>query len=75
MQETQFESWVRKIPWRRDRVPTSVFLDLPGDSEGKESACNAGDLSSIPGLGRLPGGGHGNLIQDYCLENPMERGA
>ena len=36
---------------------------------GKESACNAGDLGSIPGLGRSPGGGHGNLLQYSCLEN------
>ena len=36
----------------------------------KESACNAADLGSIPGLGRCPGGGHGNLLQYSCLENP-----
>ena len=36
----------------------------------KESACNAGDLAWIPGLGRSPGGGHGNLLQYSCLENP-----
>ena len=41
---------------------------------GKESACNAGDLSSIPGLGRCPGGGHGNPLQSF-LDNPMDRGA
>ena len=35
--------WVGKIPWRRDRLPTPVFLALPGGSAGKESACNAGD--------------------------------
>ena len=44
-------------------------------SAGKESACNAGDLGSIPGLGRCPGGGHGNPLQYSCLENPMDRGA
>ena len=45
---------------------------------GKESACNAGDTGdpgSIPGLGRSPGGGHGNSLQCSCLENPMDRGA
>ena len=42
---------------------------------GKESACNAGDLGSIPGLGRAPGGEHGNPLQCSCLENPMDRGA
>ena len=47
----QFDSWVGKVSWRRDRLPTPVFWGFPGDSGGKESACNAGDLSSIPGLG------------------------
>ena len=46
------------------------FQGFPGDSDGKESACNAGDLGSIPGLGRSPGGGHGNPLQYSCLENP-----
>ena len=41
-----------------------------GGSDGKESACNAGDLGSIPGLGRSPRGGHGNPLQYSCLENP-----
>ena len=44
-------------------------------SEGEESACSAGDLGSIPGLGRSPGRGHGNPLQDSCMENPMNRGA
>ena len=44
-------------------------------SDDKETACNAGDLGSIPGLGRRPGGGHGNPLQYSCLENPMDRGA
>ena len=42
---------------------------------GKESACNAGDVGSIPGLGRSPGEGNGNPLQYSCLENPMNRGA
>ena len=42
-------------------------------SHGKESACNVGDLGSIPGLGRSPGKGHGNPLQYSCLENPMKR--
>ena len=46
------KNWVDKIPWRRDRLPTPVFLGFPCGSAGKESACNAGDLGSIPGLGR-----------------------
>ena len=41
-----------------------------GDSDGKESACNAGDLGSFPELGRSPGEGHGNPLQCSCLENP-----
>ena len=60
---------MRKIPWRRDRQPTPVFMCFPGGSDGKESVCNAGDLGSIPGLGRSPGGGHGNPLQYSCLEN------
>ena len=44
-------------------------------SVGKESACNAGDLGSIPGSGRFPGEGNGNPLQYPCLENPMDRGA
>ena len=43
MQETLVDSWVGKIPWRMDRLPTPVFLGFPGDSDGKESACSAGD--------------------------------
>ena len=46
----------------------------PGGSDGKESACNVGDLDLIPGLGRSPGGGHGNPLHS-CLGNPMDRGA
>ena len=52
-----------------------TFLGFPSGSDGKESAFNAGDLSLIPGLGRSPGGGHGNPFQYSCLENPMDRGA
>ena len=74
----QFNSWVGKIPCRRDRLPTPVFLGFLGGSDGKEFSCNAGDLSSTPGLGRSPGGGHGNPLQYFyffplqycCLEKP-----
>ena len=48
---------------------------FPGGSDGKETDCNVGDLGSIPGLGRSPRGGHGNLLQYSCLENSMDRGA
>ena len=52
-----------------------LSLGFPGGSDGKESSCNAGDLGSIPGLGRSSRGGHGNPLQYSCLENPMARGA
>ena len=45
-------------------------MSFPGGSDGKESTCNVGDLGSISGLGRSPGGGHGNPLQYSCLENP-----
>ena len=48
---------------------------FPGGSEGKESAYSAGDLGSIPGLGRYTGEGNGNPLQYSCLENPMDGGA
>jgi len=47
---------------------------FPGGLDGKESACNVGDLGSIPDLGRSPGGGHSNSLQYSCLENLMDRG-
>ena len=94
--------WVRRIPWRREWLPTPVFLpgefhgqrslvgyglwghrvrhnwatniwvfsSFAGGSDGKESACNAGDLGLIPGLGRSPGEQHCNPLQYSCLENP-----
>ena len=49
--------------------------DFLGGSDGEESACKAGDLGSIPGLGRSPGGGHGNPLQYSCLENTLDRGS
>ena len=56
-QGPQFDSWVGKIRWRRDRLPTPVFLPFPCISAGKESIFNVGDLGSISGLGRSPGEG------------------
>ena len=49
----------------------NINMDFPGGSVGKESACNAGDLSLIPGLGRSPAGGHGDPLQYSCPENPQ----
>ena len=43
---------------------------FPGDTDGKKSVCNAGDLGSIPRLGTFPGGRHGNPLHDSCLKNP-----
>ena len=54
---------------------TEYLIELKFGSDGKESACNAGDLGSIPGLGRSPGGWHRNPLQYSCLENSMDRGA
>ena len=52
-----------------------IEVGFPGGSEVKASACNAGDLGLIPGLGRSLGEGNGNPLQYSCLENPMGRGA
>ena len=52
-----FDPWVWRIGWRRDRLPTPVFLGFPCGSAGKESTCNMGDLASIPGLRRSSGEG------------------
>ena len=51
------------------------LLSFPGGSDGKASACNAGDPGLIPGSGRSPGEGNGNSFQYPCLENPMDGGA
>ena len=51
------------------------IIPFPGSSEGKASACSAGDLSSIPGSGRSPGEVNGNPLQYSCLENSMDREA
>ena len=52
-----------------------IYRGFPGGSDSEESACNAGDPGSIPGLGRSPGAGSGNPLQSSCLENAMDRGA
>ena len=56
-------------------LKTLLSLSFPHNSVSKESACNAGDPGSIPGLGRSPGEVNGNPLQYSCLENPMDRGA
>ena len=50
------------------------LYSFPGGSDGKESACNAGDSGSIPGSGKFPGEGNGNPLQYSCLKSPMDRG-
>ena len=70
----QFDSWVGKIPWRRDRdgLPTPVFLGFPGGSARKESGCNVGNLGLIPGMERSPGEGKGYLLRYSGLENSRD---
>ena len=51
------------------------FYGFPGGADGKESACYVGELGLIPGLGKSPGGGHGNPLQYFCLENPHRQGS
>jgi len=51
------------------------YRGCPGGLDWKESAWNAGDMGSVPGLGRSPGGGNGYLFQYFSLENPVDRGA
>ena len=62
---------VGKIYYRRDRLPSPVFLGSPCGSTGKESACNEEDLGSIPGLGRSLGEGEGYSLQYSGLENSL----
>ena len=66
---TLFHAWGSRMA---DHLSPNIlfFMGFPGGSDGKESTCNVGDLGSIPGLGRSPGGGHGNPLQYSCLENP-----
>ena len=69
-----FNSWLRKIAWKRDSLCTLVFWGFPGGTDGKESTCNVEDLGMSPCWEDSPGGGHGNPLKHSCLENPMDRG-
>ena len=60
--------------WIKNMLYICTYRGFPGGSGSKKSACNVGDLGLIPGLGRSPGGGHGNQLQYSCLENSMDRG-
>ena len=67
------EKYNLKLTKRLD--PTNYsYVRLPWCLRGKESACNAGDGGSLPGLGRFPGEGNGNPCQYSCQGNPMDRG-
>ena len=68
----RFNSWVGKIPWRRDKLPTPVFLGFSCGSAGKESAFHVGNLGLIPGLGRSHGEGKGYRLQYSGLENSVD---
>ena len=74
----QYETWERgEVPdstERRNRQEEES-QEVSSGSDGKESACNVGDLGLIPGLERSPGEGNGNPLQYSCLENPMDRGS
>ena len=78
----KFQDIPRKFTWNQTQrsAPGSlpqfrkVTENFPRSSVGKGSACNVRDLGSIPGLGRSPGEGSGSLLQNSCLENPMDRG-
>ena len=73
----------REVSWQNSVVfallhfcsPLRYLSGCPDGSEGKESVYNAGDPGSIPGPGRYPGEGNGNPLQNFCLENPIDRGA
>ena len=68
----RFDSWVGKICWRKDRLPTPVFLGFPCGLAGKDSTCNVGHLGSVSGLVRSPGEGKDYPIQYSGLENSMD---
>ena len=72
-----YSLWSRKELDTTERLIytfTKVGSHFPSGSVGKESACNAGDLDSIPASGRSAGEGNGYPLQSSCLENPMDRG-
>ena len=75
---SEWTGWISLLAYRNTVMFVRWFYILqgfPGGSDGKASACNVGDLGSIPGLGRSPGEGNGNPLQYSCLENPMDWGA
>ena len=74
MEGSPFWKWVfTSRVWAAPCLGIREVLGFPRGSDGKEFTCNARDLGLIPGLGRSPGGWHGNTLQYSCLENPMDR--
>ena len=71
----QCKSYIHSTQKSVRRSKPRIEQSFPCSSVGKEPACNAGDLGSIPWSGRPPGEGNGNPNQDSCLEKPMDRGA
>ena len=72
MQQIPVQFLGQEDPLEKNRLPTPVFLGFPGGSVEKESACNAGDLGLIPGLGRYRGERNGYPLQYSGLENSMD---
>ena len=72
--ENSMDCIVYRVTKSRTRL-SDFHFHFSQVAQTKESACNVGDLGSVPGLGRSPAGGHGNPLQYSCLENPMDRGA
>ena len=70
MKAVAFSRMKAVAPVESDEGTQRAQKGFPYSSVSKESACNAGDLGSIPGWGRSPGGGNGNPLQYSCLENP-----
>ena len=68
------ESWIEFPPLKKKKKKKKR-MRLPRQPSGKEPACQAGEVGSIPGSGRHPGVGIGNPLQYSCLGNPMDRGA
>ena len=66
----RLSSWMK----RKQNSTLCYYEGFPGGSDNKESACNAGDLCSIPGSGRSPGEGNGHPLQYSCLGNPVDGG-
>ena len=67
--------WFSEARRKKLRLPAANSHELPQWLSGKKSFCNAGDVGSIPGLGRSPGVENGNPLQYSCLKNPKDRGA